>query len=303
MRKKKRKSKGRYTGLIYVMPWIIGFLVFQAYPLISSFCYSFTDYSILNQAKFVGLDNYKTLFTADSNFWPSFRSTFQYVLLVVPLKMIFALAVAMLLAKGIKGINFFRTFYYLPSILGGSVGIAIVWKAMFMGNGGIVNSLLQSLFGISGINWLGSPKYAIYTLVLLAVWQFGATMVIFLAALQQVPAELYEVAKVEGAGPFTAFTKITLPSISSILLFNLLMVIISTFQDFTGAFIITDGGPLKTTYFMALKLYKDAFNYQKMGYACALSWILFAVIIAITAVIFKTSKYWVYYSDGGNSFE
>lgn len=295
-----KRKKGKYTGLIYISPWIAGFLIFQMYPLLESLYYSFTDYSIVKPAVFTGLENYIELFTQDTEFIQSFTATFKYVFLSVPLKMFISLLVAMLLAKGMKGINIFRTLYYLPSIMGGSVGIAIVWKAMFMGNGGILNSFLEK-FGIKGTNWIGSPQYAIYTLVLLTVWQFGATMVIFLAALQQVPAEFYEVAKIEGANRLQTFFKVTLPSISSIIFFNLIMVIISTFQDFTGPSIITNGGPLKKTYFIALKLYTDAFSYQKMGYACALSWILFAVIIAITALLFKTSRYWVYYSDGGDS--
>ncbi|HJD48466.1 MAG TPA: sugar ABC transporter permease [Candidatus Mediterraneibacter norfolkensis] len=298
---KKVRKKKRNPAWIYIAPWIAGFLIFQLYPLAASLFYSFTDYSIVKPAVFTGLDNYIELFTQDTEFIASFASTFKYVLIAVPLKMVFALLVAMLLAKGIKGINVFRTMYYLPSIMGGSVGIAIVWKALFMGNGGILNSIL-AVFGIEGVNWLGSPEYAIYTLILLTVWQFGATMVIFLAALQQVPGELYEVARVEGANKIQTFFKVTLPSISSIIQFNLIMVIISTFQDFTGPSIVTNGGPLESTYFVALKLYTDAFSYQKMGYACALSWVLFAVIIAITAIIFKTSKYWVHYSDGGDSF-
>lgn len=287
----------RNKGLFFILPWIIGLVWFQLYPFVKSLYYSFTNYSMLNEPKFVGLTNYVRLLSSDMEFWPSMRVTAIYALIVVPCKLCFALIIAMLLNMKLKGIGLFRTLYYLPSILGGSIAIAVVWKILFMRDGAI-NGLLGNL-GIAPQDWLGSPKTALGTICVLSVWQFGSSMVLFLAALQQVPRSLYEAATIDGANGFQRFFKITLPMITSILFFNLIMQMINALQEFTSAFVITGGGPMKSTYVLGMKLYTDAFKYYKMGYASALSWIMFVIIICLTLLVFRSSSAWVYYEDGG----
>lgn len=284
-------------GLLFIMPWLIGFLAFQLYPLLSSLYYSFTDYSILAEGKWVGLDNYVKLFTKDKHFKKSLWVTLKYAIIAVPLKLIFALFIAMVLNMKLKGINFFRTIYYLPSIMGGSVAVAILWKFLFMGEG-IINQALNAI-GISSVNWLGDPDIALVTVSLLVVWQFGSSMVLFLGALKNVPQELYEAASVDGASKFLKFRKITLPMISPIIFFNLMMQTINALQEFTSASVITNGGPNRGTYLLGLKIYEDAFTNKKMGYASATSWVLFIIVLIITLLLFRSSNTWVHYEDGG----
>lgn len=285
-------------GYLYIMPWILGFLFFQLYPLMASLYYAFTDFSITNIPVFVGLANFKNMFTNDPLFLKSLGNTMKYVLMSLPLKIISALIVAVILNQKLKGINFFRTVYYIPSIFGGSVAISILWRFLFM-DGGIINRLL-GVFHIASVQWLSSPKITLFTLSLLSVWQFGSSMVLFLAALKQVPEDLYEAARIDGGGWFHNFFTITLPMISSVLFFNILMQMVNAFQDFTGAFVITNGGPLNSTYLFALKLYDEAFTYYKMGYACALSWVMFVIILVFTALFFRFSEAVTYYEDGGD---
>ncbi|MFB9276894.1 carbohydrate ABC transporter permease [Cohnella cellulosilytica] len=292
----KRKNY-QYVGLLYVLPWIVGLLVFQLYPFAASFYYSFTDFNMVGAPKFIGVDNYVKILTDDPGFVQALRVTTVYVLLAVPLKLAFALFIALILSAKLKGINFFRTVYYLPSILGGSVAISVLWRFLFTKEG-VVNSFLGNL-GLPAIDWLGSPDIALYTLGLLSVWQFGSSMVLFLAGLQQIPADLYEAGAIDGASKTRMFFRLTVPLLTPIVLFNLIMQMVNAFQEFTGAFVITGGGPMKSTYLYALKLYEEAFGFFKMGYASALSWILFAIIMVLTAVIFKSSNYWVHYEDGG----
>lgn len=284
-------------GVLFIAPWIIGFAVLQGYPLFMSLYYSFTDFSILSDGKWTGLKNYTELFTKDKYFSKSFLLTVKYSLMSVPLKLIMALAIAMLLNMKLKGINFFRTVYYLPSIMGGSVAIAILWKFMFMKEG-MVNKAL-SLIGIPGVNWLGDPDIALISISLLVVWQFGSSMVLFLAGLKNVPTELYEAAAVDGATKPRQFFHITIPMLTPIIFFNLMMQIIHALQEFTSAFIITNGGPNHGTYLLGVKIYEDAFQKLKMGYASATSWILFLTILAVTMMVFKSSDAWVFYNDGG----
>ncbi len=294
----KKRSRNRYTGLLYISPWIIGFIIFQLYPLLSSFIYSFMDYKMFSEPDFTGLKNYIYMFTKDELFWHSLKVTFIYVLVSIPLKLIAALIIALLLNMKLKFINFFRTVYYIPSIMGGSVAIAILWKAMFMKEG-YINSLL-SLFSIPPVSWLGNPSVALYTLSSLVIWQFGSSMVLFLAGLKQIPAELYEAARVDGASTIKTFFSITLPQLSPIIFFNLIMQIINAFQEFTGPLVITErGGPMNSTYLYVLKIYDEGFRFFKMGYASALSWILFAIILVFTSLIFKSSSSLVYYEDEG----
>lgn len=285
-------------GYVYIMPWIIGFMVFQLYPLVASFYYSFTDFNITSDPKFVGLKNYVEMFTNDKLFFSSIFTTLKYVLMSVPMKLVTALVVAVILNQKIKGINFYRTVYYIPSIFGGSVAISILWRFLFM-DSGLVNRALNAIH-LPSVPWLSSPKVVLLTLSLLSVWQFGSSMVLFLAALKQVPADLYEAATIDGAGALKRFFTITLPMISPVFFFNLLMQMVNAFQDFTGAFVITNGGPVNSTYLFALKLYDEAFSYYKMGYACALSWVLFAMILVFTMLFFRFSETFTYYEDGGD---
>ena len=292
----KMKSK-RYVGLLYIAPWLLGFLIFQLYPFIASLCYSFTDYTLLNQPQFVGLKNYLTLFTTDKQFLSTMKITGFYALLSVPLKLAFALFIAILLNAKIKGIGIYRSLYYLPSILGGSVAVSVLWRVIFMKDG-MINHFI-GLLGLGPVNWLTDAKLALITLSLLQVWQFGSAMVIFLAALKGIPAELYDAASIDGSGKWNQFLHITLPQISSVVFFNLIMQSIQALQNFTSAFVITGGGPMKRTYIIGMKLYDDAFRFYKVGYACAESWILFLVILALTLLVFKSSDAWFYYADEG----
>jgi oligogalacturonide transport system permease protein len=297
LRQKKWKSTHKYIGLLYISPWIIGLLVFQLYPFIASFIYSFTNFSILTPPKFVGLKNYVDIFTGDKVFYKSLNVTLIYVIIAVPLKLAFALFIAMILNLKLRYVNFFRTVYYMPSILGGSVAVSILWKFLF-GRQGVINQMTAT-FGIPAVDWLGNPNLALYTISILTVWQFGSSMVVFLAGLKQIPAELYDAAKVDGAGKVKIFMNITLPLITPMIFFNLIMQMIHAFQEFTAAFVITSGGPLKSTYLYGILLYDNAFNFFKMGYASALSWILFAIILVFTAMVFRSSSYWTYYEDEG----
>ncbi len=285
-------------GLLFIMPWVIGFLVLQLYPLVSSFYFSLTEYNIMSKPEFIGLQNYKKLLTADNDFWNSLRVTVIYTVFTVPGKLIVALMVAMVMNKNMKGINAIRTIYYLPSLFGGSIAVSILWKLMFQDQG-IVNSILN-VFHIPSVQWLGSTKMALPTIILLNFWQFGSAFVMFLAALKNVPADLYEAADIDGAGGMTKFFRITLPQISSIIFFNVIMQTITALQSFAGPMVITGGGPLKSTYVLGLKLYTEAFSYYKMGYACAVSWIIFIMITIVTLVLFRFSSMVVYYEDGGD---
>ena len=285
-------------GYLYLLPWIIGFLIFQLYPIAMSLYYSFTDYSFGSQYDFVGLANYLQIFTKDREVKNSLAVTFKFVFMSVPMKLISALIIAMLLNQALKGIGLFRTIYYLPSILGGSVAIAILWRHLFDLNG-VVNVFLNRL-GIKSIGFLTDPKIALTTISMLSVWQFGSSMLFFLAALKQVPQSLYEAAKIDGAGPVRSFFKITIPMISPMTLFNIIMQMINAFKEFNAPFIITKGGPLNSTYLYGMMVYENAFQHSKMGYASAQSWVLFLIILAFTALTFKSSPYWTFYEDGGD---
>ncbi|RKJ45721.1 sugar ABC transporter permease [bacterium 1XD8-76] len=283
--------------MFYLTPWIIGFLAFQLYPLVMSFLYSFTDFTMLNDYKFVGLQNYIKIFTNDRLFLKSMKATFMYVAIALPLKMIISLFIAGLLNQKLKGISIFKVVYYLPSIFGGSVAITILWRFIFMKTG-LLNTLIGAVFsGYKAFDWIGSPKTSLPVISLLQVWQFGSSMVLFLAGLKQVPDSLYEAADIDGANAVQKYFRITLPMLSPIILFNLVMQMIQLFQDFTAAFVITGGGALKETYLYGLMLYENGFRYFKMGYASAQSWILFVIIILFTFTIFRLSDGLVHYED------
>jgi len=291
------QSKKNYIGLLYISPWLVGLLVFQLYPILSSLYYSFTNFDMVGVPKFIGVENYRSMFVDDYDFLPSLSLTFVYVLMAVPLKLGVALVVALMLNAKTRGINLFRTVYYLPSILGGSVTVAILWRFLFMQEG-TVNGFL-GFFGLPPVPWLSSPLVALFTVSLLTVWQFGSSMVLFLAGLQQIPQELYEAGRVDGASRPRMFFRITLPMLSPILFFNLVMQMVNSFQEFTGAFVITGGGPMKSTYLYVMKLYDEAFQFFRMGYASALSWGLFVIIVFVTYLAFRSSGSWVHYGDGG----
>ena len=284
-------------GYLYIAPWIIGFLVLQLYPLLASLYYSFTDYTVLNIPSFVGIKNYVSTFTTDPYYYKSLKATFLYVLYALPSKLIFALIIAVILNNKLAGINLFRTVYYLPSILGGSVAVSILWRFIFMRDG-LLNTILTSFLRYERFDWIGNPSTSLPMLALLQAWQFGSSMVLFLAGLQQIPQTMYESAEIDGANAPIRFFRITLPMLSPIILFNLIMQMIQLFQEFTAAFIITpNGGGLKTTYVYGMMLYQNAFQFFKMGYASAQSWVLFAIIITFTLIIFRLSDGLVHYED------
>ena len=291
----KRKE---YVGYLYILPWLIGFIALTIAPFISTFAFSFTDYSVLSSPKFVGLENYKTMFTLDDLFLKSLKVTLIYVFFSVPCKLVFALFVAMVLNRNIKGIGLYRTVYYLPSIFGGSVALSVLWRMLFMGDG-LINRML-SVISINGPDWLGDTHYSLITISLLQVWQFGSSMVIFLVGLKQIPDYLYEAARIDGAGRIKMFLHITLPLLSPIIFFNLIMQTINSFQTFTAAYVVTSGGPMHSTYLYALLLYDNAFRYFKMGYASALAWFLFMVLLVVTSLLFKSSGFWLHYMDSEN---
>ncbi|MGP4042476.1 carbohydrate ABC transporter permease [Gracilibacillus sp. D59] len=286
-------------GFAFIAPWLIGFLGFIIGPMIASLYFSFTNYDLLSAPSWIGLDNYVNMFTNDDRFWKAIRVTLVFVFGSVPLKLAFALFVAMLFNTKRRGVGVYRTLYYVPSILGGSVAIAVVWKQLF-GRDGAVNDIL-SIFGIPTTSWVTSPDFALSTLILLVIWQFGSPMLIFLAGLKAIPCELYEAASVDGANPFLQFIKITLPMLSPVIFFNLVMQTIQGFMAFTQSFLITNGGPMDNTLFYAVYLYEKAFAHFDMGYASALAWILLLICGLFTAFIFRTAKSWVHYeSEGGN---
>ncbi len=292
------RKKRSCIGLLYIAPWLAGFLALQLYPFVSSLYFSLTNLSMFKAPRFVGLDNFIYMFSHDPNFLQSLKVTFIYVLYAVPAKIAVSLLIALILNQKLRGINFFRTIYYLPSILGGSVAVAILWRTLFM-NEGILNHCLAFLH-IPPVNWLGEPSLALFTISMLTVWQFGSSMVLFLAGLKQIPQELYEAGRVDGASTLRMFFSITVPQLTPIIFFNLIMQMINAFQEFTAAFVVTNGGPLNATYLYGMMIYRNGFEYLKMGYASAQSWVLFGIIMLFTALIFKSSPLWIHYEDGGD---
>jgi multiple sugar transport system permease protein len=285
------------TAYLFLLPWLIGFFGLTIGPVLASLYLSFTDFDLLRDPRWIGLDNYVRIATSDPKFTAAMRVTFLSVALAVPFKLVFALAVAMILNRGIAGLPLYRAMFYLPSLLGASVAIAVLWRKVFAGDG-LVNQLLAQ-FGIEGPSWISNPDYSLYTLVALSVWQFGSPMIIFLAGLRQIPRGLYEAAEVDGATKAQQFWRITLPLLTPVIFFNAVVQTIDAFKAFTPAFIISSGtgGPIDSTLFYTLYLYQEAFAFFRMGYAAALAWILVVIIAAFTAFSFLTSRYWVHYDD------
>jgi len=292
-----RRPRRRLAGYAFLSPWLIGFVLLTVGPMLASLYLSFTDYPILSPPKWVGLANYQRLLTDDPRFLSSLRVTFTYVLVSVPLSVLVALLVAVLLNRGMRGAGGYRSAFYLPSLLGGSVAVAILWRQVF-GKTGLVNGAL-GLFGVHGPDWVSDPRTALGTLILLHAWQFGAPMVIFLAALRQQPVDLHEAAALDGAGPVRRFVSLTLPLLSPVVLFNLLLSMINGFQAFTPAYVVSGGtgGVSDSTLFYTLYLYQQGFTNFRMGYASAMAWVLFVIIAVFAAITFKTSKFWVHYGD------
>ncbi len=289
--------RDRIAPYLFLAPWLVGFTLITLGPMIYSLYLSFTDYSLLADPNWVGLANYEKLFTNDPKYLESVRVTLVYVFVSVPLQLAFALLLAVILNRGLRALAIYRSIYYLPSLLGASVAIAVLWRQMF-GSNGLINQVL-SVFGIDGQSWIGNPDTALGTLIILNVWTFGSPMVIFLAALRQIPTYLYEAAAVDGINRRQAFVHITLPMLTPIVLFNLILQLIGAFQAFTPAYVVSGGtgGPVSSTLFYTLYLYQRGFTNFQMGYASAMAWVLFVGIAIVTAANFWFSKYWVHYDD------
>jgi multiple sugar transport system permease protein len=289
----KRQSRAAY---VFLLPWILGFFGLAVIPMATSLYLSFTNYNLIQSPGWIGLDNFTRMWH-DDRLWNSLRVTFTYVIVSVPLQLVFALAVAMLLDRGMRGMAFYRSVFYLPSLLGSSVAVAILWRQVF-GTAGLVNQVL-GWFGIHGPGWVSSPSTALWTIVLLHVWTFGAPMLIFLAGLRQIPAMYYEAAAMDGAGRLHRFRHITLPLLSPIIFFNLVLQLIGSFQSFTQAYIVSGGtgGPTDSTMFYTMYLYQKGFTQLQMGYASAMAWVLVLIVGAFTALNFLAARWWVFYDD------
>lgn len=287
------------AGYLFLLPWLSGLVLFITGPALVSLYLSFTNYDLLESPQWVGGQNYVRMFTQDRRYLRALRVTLTYVAVAAPLNLVFALGLALLLNIRIRGLGFYRAIYYVPSLLGGSVAVSILWRQIF-GLGGVVSQLLEHV-GIHGASWVSSPSSALWTLIILHVLQFGSPMIIFLAGLKQIPAELYEAASIDGAGRWRRFAVITLPMLTPVIFFNLILQVINSFQAFTPAFIVSGGtgGPLDSTLFYTLYLYIQGFANFRMGYASAMGWVLLVIIGVVTAAGFLTSRYWVHYEDGG----
>ena len=279
------------VGYIFSLPFIIGFLAFTLIPIAVSMYYSVTDYKLGQTPAFIGIKNYLELLK-DERFINSVKVTLIYVVTSVPTKLIFALFVAYLLTQGRRGVTFYRSLYYVPSLIGGSIAVALVWKTIFSRKG-LANTILASL-GLQKLSWLGDPKLSMGILVLMSAWQFGSSMIIFAAGLKEIPGSYYEAAEIDGANKWQRFLSITLPCLSPIILYNLVMQTITAFMAFTQAFVITQGGPNDATNFYARYVYNHAFKWSNMGYASAMSWLMLVLISVITLILFKSSKFWVF---------
>lgn len=294
-----RQKRENLIGYLFIGPWLICFLAFTAVPFIASFVLSFTEYNMLSSPKFVGLQNYIRMFTQDRLFLTSLGVTFKFVFISIPLRLVFALLVAMILKRESKAVPLYRVIYYLPSILGGSVAVSVMWKYCFSKTG-VFNTFLNAIGIACDISWISNKDTALWSLILLFIWQFGSPMLIFLSGLKQIPQSYYEAAEVDGAGPVRKFFSITLPLLSPIIFFNLVMQMIGGFMVFSQAMIITDGGPMNKTLVYALYLYRQSFAYYKMGYGCAMAWVLLVIIGFFTALVFKSSSAWVFYENEMN---
>ena len=292
------KVNTRAWPYLFILPWIIGFLVFTLGPLVLSFVMSFFDWSITGTPKFRGLDNYIEMFTTDDQVLKSLSISLKYAAIFVPLNMIIALVLAMLISQPVKGAKFFRTIFYIPAVISG-VAVSIIFGWLLNGNYGVINYLL-SLLGIDGPQWLVDPKWAIIAVIFASAFGVGSMMLIFYTDIKNIPIDLYEAAAIDGAGPARQFFSITLPMITPTILFNLITSIISSFQQVTLVMLLTNGGPMKSTYFYGLMTYNNAFKFHKLGYASANAWVMFIIILLLSALVFKSSDTWVFYESTAN---
>jgi multiple sugar transport system permease protein len=295
----RRRRQHILQAYLFLTPWILGYLLFTGGPVVASLVLSFTSYNVISAPSFVGFANYVEAFTTDRQFWPSLARTFEYAAVAVPLGVGGSLVIALWLNVKVKGTSFFRTLFFMPSLLP-VVASTVLWLWLLSPNWGLVNALLLDLFGIAGPRWFQSPDWALPSLISLALWTSvgGTRMIIFLAGLQGVPADYYEAASIDGAGTWARFRHITLPMITPTVFLNLVLGIIAALQVFTSAFVATQGGPAFATWFYALHIYKNAFQYYSLGYASALAWMFLLVILALTWVQFFLAKRWVYYAGG-----
>lgn len=291
------KRQETFWGYFFIMPFIIGLVVFTIIPFFSSLYLAFTEYNILTPPKWIGLQNFKRMFFEDKYFWTSFWVTFKFALIQVPIKLLVSLGVALILSKKSKAIPIYRAAFYIPSLMGGSVAVALTWKQLFAINGAV--NKITAVFGMAPVKWLANTNTALGVLIGLGVWQFGSSMLIFLAALKNVPQSYHEAAIVDGAGPVRRFFKIVLPMITPIFFFNLINQTIGAFQAFNSSYLITQGKPLNTTLYYGVHLYNRAFTYYEMGYGSAMAWFMLLVIGIFTAMIFRSSSAWVYYESEG----
>jgi len=293
-----RQRRENITGYAFMIPWLLGFVCIIGGPVLVSLYLSFTDYAVIGKTEWVGAENYIRMLTTDPRFWTSLRVTLVYLMVSVPLVQVFALFLATVLNRGIRGLPIYRAVFYVPSLIGGSVAIAILWRFVFEGDG-LLNGFLK-LFGIPAEHsWIGTPSTALSTLIVLNIWQFGAAMIIYLAGLKNIPMELYEAARVDGAGILRQFGSITLPMLSPVILFNVLMNVVAAFQAFNSAYVVSNGtgGPADSTLFYTLYLYQRGFVDFDMGYASALGWVLLLISGAIAALLFTLSQRVVFYGD------
>jgi multiple sugar transport system permease protein len=295
---RRRARQRNLMGYLFIGPWLFGFLAFTAIPMLGSAVLAFTDYNILSQdLKWVGLQNFQRMLFNDPRYWRAVSATLTFALIAVPLKLCFALALAMLFNSSRRMVYGYRAAYYAPSIVGASVAVAVVWREL-VGRNGPVNAVLGQ-FGVPAQAWLGNPDTALWTVILLSVWEFGSPMLIFLAGLKQIPEQLYEAASIDGAGRWRRFLNITIPMLTPLIFFNLILQMIFGFTVFTSAFILSGGtgAPLDSLLLYSLYLYQKGFKDFQMGYAAAMAWALLAVIAVFTTIIFKTSSAWVYYES------
>ncbi|MYW65889.1 ABC transporter permease subunit [Streptomyces sp. SID8379] len=298
--KRRRTRANDRSAYVFLTPWMLGAVVLTIAPMLFSLYMSFTDYNLFDAPHWIGFDNYRRLLLDDPEVRDTVGVTLLYVVVATPLKLIAALGVALLLHTRRKGRNFYRAAFYMPSLIGASVGAAIVWRLLFS-TGSVVDRFLGA-FGIHTGGWISNPDWSLMSLVALSVWQFGAPMVIFLAALQQIPHDLYEAAELDGAGPVRRFTAVTVPMLSPVIFFNLVLEMVHAFQMFNSAFVLSNGtgGPAGSTHVYSMYLYELGFNDFRMGYAAALTWVLLLVVGVVTAVLFKTSGRWVHYAGEEN---
>lgn len=289
------KLVSRKVPYLFILPWIIGFIVFTLGPLVFSLIMSFFDWPITSDPQFVGIDNYKNMFTDDPQFYKSLAITFKFAIIFVPLNLVTALILALLITQPVKGIKIFRTIFYLPAVVSG-VAISIIWGWIFNSEYGILNYLL-SLIGIEGPRWLVDPKWAILTIVIASAWGVGTMMLIFYTDIKGIPPELYEAAAIDGANPLRQFISITIPCITPTILFNVITSVIAALQQLTLVLLLTGGGPLKSTYFYGLYVFNNAFKHHELGYASANAWFMFIIILLLTLLIFKSSSAWVFYEN------